>query len=383
VAERLDRSALMDQARAATGLDDFGDGDFIEPLDVLVASLESDAGLDARSRGAAEGTLIGLLVKRLRLVEDRRSHPAIAEEKITAPVFIVGLPRTGSTHLHALLGQVEGVRTPLFWEMTLPSPPPEAATAATDPRIAEVQAMVDRLPPELLVRHPIAPTRPEQCNMLNDWSFLHQALMASYEIPSYWNYLLDADYRPAFEAHRRMLQHLQWHNPGRWVLKYPKHLMALDVLIEAYPDAGLVWTHRDPGVVVPSVVSFTGYMRASGGTRFDQVRFGREWAALEEMVLRRGMAVRAELPDAGERIIDVSYQSIMQDPVGTVAAIAQRFAIPFTAASKDRVQAFVDAHPKSEHGQHRYRPEDFGLDADRLRRRFGFYIRHFGVESEA
>jgi hypothetical protein len=372
-------AAAVEQA----GPDDFGDIPFAEPLDVLVESLEREAGLTDERQQAAEATLVGLLVKRLRLVDDRRRHPGIADEKITAPLFIVGLPRTGSTHLHALMGQAEGIRTPLFWEMSLPSPPPERETFTTDPRIGQIQAVVDQMPAEMLKRHPIAATRPEQCNMLNDWSFLHQALLAYYAIPTYRDWLLDADYSPAFEAHRRTLQHLQWRNPGQWVLKYPKHLIALDVLLETYPDARLVWTHRDPAVVLPSAVSFTGYIRATNTPAFDPVRFGREWAVLEELVLRRGLSVRDRLPDAADRIYDLHYGDLMRDPVGTLESIFGHFGMPFTDESRRGVQRWVDQHPKTAHGVHTYRAEDFGLDRDRLRARFDFYVERFGVEAEA
>lgn len=372
-------AAAVEQA----GLDDFGDIPFAEPLDVLVESLEREAGLTDERQQAAEATLVGLLVKRLRLVDDRRRHPGIADEKITAPLFILGLPRTGSTHLHALMGQAEGIRTPLFWEMSLPSPPPERETFSTDPRIGQIQAVVDQMPAEMLKRHPIAATRPEQCNMLNDWSFIHQALLAYYAIPTYRDWLLDADYSPAFEAHRRTLQHLQWRNPGQWVLKYPKHLIALDVLLETYPDARLVWTHRDPAVVLPSAVSFTGYIRATNTPAFDPVRFGREWAVLEELVLRRGLSVRDRLPDAADRIYDLHYGDLMRDPVGTLESIFGHFGMPFTDESRRGVQRWVDEHPKTAHGVHTYRAEDFGLDRDRLRARFGFYVERFGVEAEA
>lgn len=372
-------AAAVEQA----GLDDFGDIPFAEPLDVLVESLEREAGLTDERQQAAEATLVGLLVKRLRLVDDRRRHPGIADEKITAPLFILGLPRTGSTHLHALMGKAEGIRTPLFWEMSLPSPPPERETFSTDPRIGQIQAVVDQMPAEMLKRHPIAATRPEQCNMLNDWSFIHQALLAYYAIPTYRDWLLDADYSPAFEAHRRTLQHLQWRNPGQWVLKYPKHLIALDVLLETYPDARLVWTHRDPAVVLPSAVSFTGYIRATNTPAFDPVRFGREWAVLEELVLRRGLSVRDRLPDAADRIYDLHYGDLMRDPVGTLESIFGHFGMPFTDESRRGVQRWVDEHPKTAHGVHTYRAEDFGLDRDRLRARFGFYVERFGVEAEA
>lgn len=379
----ITRAALMAAATEQTGLDDFGDIPFAEPLDILVGALEREAGLDDARAQAAEATLVGLLTKRLRLIDDRRRYPAIADEKIVAPLFIVGLPRTGSTHLHALMGQADGIRTPLFWEMSMPSPPPERDTFTTDPRIAQVQSLVDRMPADMLKRHPIAATRPEQCNMLNDWSFIHQALLAYYEIPTYRDWLFNADYRPALEAHRRMLQHLQWRNPGQWVLKYPKHLIALDVLLATYPDARLVWTHRDPAVVLPSVASFTGYIRASNTPSFDAVRFGREWAMLEELVLHRGLSVRDRLPDAAERVYDLHYRDLMADPVGSLSSIFGHFGMPFSDESRQRVVAWVDAHPRTEHGVHTYRADDFGFDGDRLRERFGFYIERFGVEIEA
>ena len=379
----LNRDELMSVATTQTGLDDFGDIPFHEPLDVLIESLNREAGLAGDRERAAAATLVGLLTKRLRLVPDRKIHPAIAAEVSKTPLFIVGLPRTGSTHLHALLGQAEGIRTPMYWEMSLPSPPPERETFTTDPRIAQIQAVVDQLPVELLQRHPMSPTRPEQCNMLNDWSFIHQALLASYELPTYRDWLFNADYRPAFETHRRTLQHLQWRNPGQWVLKYPKHLMALDVLLECYPDARLVWTHRDPAVVLPSVVSFTGYMRASATPNYDPKRFGREWALLEELVLRRGLDTRDQLTDANERIFDLHYQDLMADQVGSVEAIFRHFDMPFTDDARRGVQEWIDGHPRTEHGEHRYDAADFGFDQDRLRDRFGFYIKRFGVKAES
>lgn len=373
---------LLAAARAQTELDDFGDIPYQEPLDVLVEALNREARLDDAHQAAAAGTITGLLSKRLRLVDDRKRFPAIADETITAPLFIVGLPRTGSTHLHALMGQADGIRVPLYWEMTMPSPPPERATFTTDPRIAQVQAIVDMIPAEMLQRHPIAPTRPEQCNMLNDWSLIHQALLAYYEIPTYREWLLNTDYRPAFEAHRRTLQHLQWRTPGQWVLKYPKHLIALQVLLETYPDARLVWTHRDPAVVLPSVASFTGYIRAGNSSDFDPVRYGREWAAFEEIVLLRGLAVRNGLADAGSRIYDLHYHDLMRDPVGSVERIFSHFDMPFDDDSRRGVEEWVAAHPKTEHGRHEYTAAQFGFDPEQLRERFAFYIDQFDVAPE-
>jgi hypothetical protein len=379
--ERLERDDLLERAIARSGLNDFGDLPLHEPLDVLVDSMNREAGLAGPRLAQAEGMIVATLVKRLGLVEDRKRFPAIADEVIAAPLFIVGAPRTGSTHLHGLMSRIEGVRAPMFWEMTLPSPPPEQATATTDPRIAQVQAMVDQVPAELQKRHPIAPMRPEQCNVLTDWSLYNFAWLASYQIPSYREWLFDADHAPVFEAHRRTLQHLQWKHPGRWVLKYPKHLLNLDSLIEAYPDAGLIWTHRDPAVVIPSVCSLTGFMR-SATPGYDPVRFGREWAAIEELVMRRGLSVRDRRPGPAGRDLDLRYRDLMADPIGSVAAIGERYDLPVSEASVAELRAWIDSHPKTEHGVHEYTPETFGFTAEGLRRRFAFYTERFDLDDQ-
>lgn len=378
----LSRPALMEAATREARLDDFGDVPFAEALDTLVGALDREAGLDAARAQAAATGIVRLLVKRLRLVDDRKRYPAIADVAITAPIVITGLPRTGSTHLHGLLGQVEGVRTPRFWEMAQPSPPPERATFETDPRIALVDAELAFTPAGLQVRHPFAARRPEQCNLLNDWAFINQTPIASYHVPSYRDWLFDTDHGPAYEAHRRTLQHLQWRTGGRWVLKYPKHLMALDALLATYPDAVLVWTHRDPAVVVPSTCSLTSYMRALTTGSVDLPRFGREWAVMEELVAYRGMRVRDAMPDAGSRVIDVHYHDLMADPIGTVAAILEFAGLPFSEGSRAGVAAFIADNAKDRHGSHAYSAEEFGLDVGRLRRRFGWYIDRFGVHVE-
>jgi len=370
------RDDLLTRATELSGLDDVGDVPFLEALDVLVDSFNRDARVDGDVQVRAVEMLTGVLVKRLRLVDDRKRYPGIAEEVIAAPVVIVGQPRSGSTHLHALLACVEGFRAPRFWEMSAPSPPPERVTFATDPRIAAVQAMVDQMPAEMLVRHPMSATRPEQCNLLCDWTFINQAWMASFDIRSYREWFLDADYAPAYEAHRRTLQHLQWHNPGRWVLKYPKHLLSLDALLATYPDAVLIWTHRDPTAVLPSAVSLTGFMRASNTPDYDPVRFAREWLVIEELALHRGLATR-DRDDREERHLDVDYESLVHDPVETVAALCERVGVAFDDGSRRAVQRWLDDNPQDQHGVHRYTAAEFGLDADRLRTRFDFYSRRF------
>lgn len=378
----LDAETLVKTAAMQTGLDDLGDIPYEEPLEVLLESLNRESGLDDERLTAAGGTLIGLLVKRLRLVDDRKRYPEIKRQQVEAPIFIVGLPRSGSTLLHSLMGQVSGLRVPLYWEMANPSPPPTEETYAHDPRIDQVRSLLAQMPAEMLLRHPVAADRPEQCNLLNDWSLIHQALLAYYHLPSYRDWLLDADYSPAFEAHRRTLQHLQWRTRGRWVLKYPKHLIALDALFDAYPDACVVWTHRDPAVVMPSVASLTGYIRSTTSAPIDEARYGREWTAFEELVLHRGLAVREKTGRHDDRFFDVHYLDLMADPVGTLSGILDHFGVSFGTGSVAAVERFLAENPQTKHGVHSYSAAQFGLDRNRLHRRFGAYIDRYGVQPE-
>ena len=382
MAAELTADALMEQASRTAGLSDWGDLPFVEGLKALLWALDNEAGLSTQGKAGAAAGVTALLVKRLRLVDDRRQNPEIADEKVTAPIVVVGLPRSGTTHLHALLAERPGSRAPLQWEMSQPSPPPEWGSFFTDPRISQVQAGLDARPgaDELMAIHPFGATRPEQCIGLIDWSFVNSAFFAPWRVPSYQEWFLGADHGPAYEHHRRMLQHLQWRTPGEWVLKWPKHVFSLDALLATYPDARIVWTHRDPGNVLPSVANFVGTIRRMG-PGFDPARFGQEWTAVEEMGLLKGMAVRDRMI-APDQVIDVHYNELMSDPEQTVVRIYEHFGIDIDDEGRKRVRQFQQDNPAGKHGSHRYAASDYGLDVDALRYRFATYIDRFGVEPD-
>lgn len=376
--DKLDRVQLMARARERAGLSDFGDLPFEEALDMFVFSLEREARLDDARRQQTAEMITGMLVKNLRLVEDRKRFPGIAQEVIKDPIFILGLPRTGSTNLHGLMAQIEGVRAPRRWEMALPSPPPETETYGTDPRIAAIHERdVVNASNELQRKHPIAAERPEQCLGINDYMFMNWAMLAPYEVPSYRDWLLTADHRPAYEAHKRTLQHLQHRHPGQWVLKYPKHSFALDALLAVYPDARIIWTHRSPVNVIPSIISLIETLRkVTPG--YDPKLLGRNWAAFEELGMRRGMDMRDNLltPD---RVIDIHYNDVMKDPVGSIARAYRHFGLELSERSGERIQAFLAANAKDKHGAHDYSAEKFGLNEQVLRTLFKDYTERFGI----
>jgi hypothetical protein len=379
----LDTDWFLEQAAAEAGLDDFGDLPFRAGIDALLWALQHESGNppDRLTEVAAKLVLPGL-VKRLRLVDDRKRYPQIASQEVRAPIVITGLPRTGSTHLQALLATRPGARSPLEWEMRLPSPPPAAATFRTDPRIALVQVAINARPnaSALQAIHPYGAQRPEQCLGLIDWGFVNQTYLAYQRIPSYYEFYLGADQRLVYEHHKRFLQHLQAFAPGEWVLKWPKHVFGLDALLEVYPDARIVWTHRDPGKVIPSSVSFVGTLRSMNSPVFDPRRFGAEWTALEDMGLHRGLAARDRVGD--DRFLDVHYNDLTADPVAEVTRIYRHFGIPVDDETVDRVRGFQDENPHGKHGAHQYTPEQFGLDPERIQRRFALYTDRFGIEPD-
>jgi hypothetical protein len=229
--------------------------------------------------------------------------------------------------------------------------------------------------------HPFGATRPEQCIGLIDWSFVNSAAVAPHFMPSYIDWFLAADHGPAYEHHRRMLQHLQWRVPGEWVLKWPKHLFSLDALLDTYPDARIVWTHRDPGRVLPSVVDFVGSIRRGISPVYDPVRFGNEWVALEEIGLLRAMTVRERIRDES-RFYDLQYNDLIADPVAAVSRIYEHFGIAVDDEIRGRVADYQADNPQDKHGRHRYTPDQYGLDVDRIRQRFRPYIERYGVEPD-
>lgn len=374
---------LMDRAAKSCGLSDYGDLPFREGLEVQLWAMEHESQLPPERLNALTDGIVNLLTKRLKLVDDRKKHPQIEDEVIKAPLIILGLPRTGSTHLHALMATRPNARAPLMWEMNVPSPPPDRETFYSDPRIKMVQSAIESRPDaeEMMKIHPTEATRPEQCIGLIDWSFVNFSVAASGRMPSYFEWFLNADHRAAYEHHHRMMQHLQWKVPGEWVLKYPKHVFSLYALLETYPDARIIWTHRDPAKVLASVCNFVGSIRKSLDPQFNAQRFGREWVAIEEMGLSRAMNVRHQLNDE-KRFYDVHFQDLMSDPVKTVTGIYKYFDIPVDSETEANIANYQSENPKDKHGKHEYTPETYGLTIDHLRERFSAYSERFNVQSE-
>jgi hypothetical protein len=381
----LEPDALCDAARAETGLDDFeGDG-FREGLHVLCEAIDKEAQLHEAGQLGAQGHLTRLLATRLRVTDWRRRHPEIGAQEVPRPVFMIGLPRTGTTALAALLQRDPLRRSLLAWESSTPVPPPELATRDSDPRIAATQAGIDAmhaLRPELRAMYDAVATASTECHDLLGMEFKTQHFCGQYWVPSYAAWQRDCDMESAYRQHKRVLQLLQWRcPPSTWHLHSPVHLLSLDDLLRVYPDALFLMTHRDPASVLGSVCSLISGMLSLGSDRLNPYAVGRDQLDVWAEGLRRAARFRKRIGEM--RFADVYFQDLVADPVGTVERAYARLGLEFDERARQGMSEWAQANPRGRHGEHRYRLEDYGLDVSRVHAAFGFYLESFDVRVEA
>jgi hypothetical protein len=382
----LDPDQMLDDARRATGLDDFGDDWFQEPYRVLVKALEEEAQLNLLGRTLIRSEIARVLERRLRVEDELTRHPEIEEQPV-APVHVVtGLGRTGTSILHELLALDPDNRVPIQWEMMYPVPPPESATFASDVRIARADLevrMMNEIVPAVRTMHEQAGDLPNECIFLFAYQFASDMWGGLYHVPSYLVWVGTHDLRPAYAYHKRLLQLLQWrHRKPRWVLKAPSHLSRLELLFETYPDARVVITHRDPLRVVASIANLMASLKYMGSDRVDyeatlqQMAFGNAYLC-QRLTGQRKAGV---LPE--DQITDLRYADLMADPVAAVRGVYERWGIPFGDGLAERIRAHLGARPKDRHGAHEYSLADTGLDLEKERLRYADYQARFGVPSE-
>lgn len=377
---RLDAEALLRLARRRTGLDDFGPHDVAAPLALLCGALEREAQLTQTGRLAALWDLRRLLATRLRLVEERRRDGAIAAVQIRRPLFVTGLPRTGTTLLHALLACDPEARAPLHWETLFPTVADGAVAARRIRTCGRNLDWFHVLNPAMRRIHPLGATLAEECLILTSYSLLSFQFETSYAVPTYQTWLESTDLRPMYRWHRRLLQHLQRQRPGaRWVLKAPAHLFGIDAIRAVYPDAVFVFTHRDPLDVVASNASLHTVLRRAFAAGVDPHRVGRENSVRWCEGMRRALAARDADADGADRYFDVGYTDLMRDPLGVVGRIYDRFGIDFSTAAEKAMRSFLAANPKDRHGRHEYDLAAFGLDQGEELARYRDYRERFGL----
>lgn len=381
----LDPNDVVKRAVSRAGSSDFGDADFLDGLGRFLRSADQEARLTLLGRIMVRGYAIDNLVNRLSVIDWRKRHPGVADERIVAPLFIIGLPRTGTTILHSVLEQDPANRSPLSWEIQHPCPPATPATWSDDPRIARMQRTLEQLfelVPGFEAIHPMSATSPEECVAIFTQCFKSEQLLVQFNLPSYQTWLDDADMRPVYEYHRRFLQHAQSGGVrgGRWVLKSPAHLHQIGTLLEVYPDAKVVHTHRDPIRVCTSIASLMAMLRGAASDHIDLHEIGRQqldwWAKLVGAALEH----RKRMGDRDHQFFDVRLRETVADPVDVVRRMYAHFDFALDDEVEERMQRFVRDNPRDKHGSHTYTPEDFGIDPVRDRAPFEEYTAYFGLE---
>lgn len=386
---RLEEDALLSKAVQRTGLDDFGDDSFREPLRVILASFDREVPATFVARIFVRDQFLLRLTNRLRIQHTLKVYPEIAHQSVDRPMFICGLPRTGSTLLHRLLAEDPANRVPRAWEIDNPVPPPDAVTYKTDPRIRQVErrlAILNFLAPSFRTIHNLSAKSPEECIQLMANDFTGIYFLVALDLPSYRRWFYDQDLTHAYRLHKRQLQLLQFRYRGtRWVLKAPQHLTGLQSLLKVYPDACVVQLHRDPLKAVPSCVSLIATMRSAFYDNVQPNTVGDEWLTDLARSVQRGMQARVcakANPACSARFIDLHYRDLVEQPLLAVRQIYDTFGYELTEETVERMGAFLSTHPQHQHGKHHYMLEEFGLNASDVRERFSTYCEHFGVVAE-
>jgi hypothetical protein len=367
---------LEDGARVATGLDDFGSPYYREGLERTVEALNTEADLNEMGGVIQHATISNALIQRLKIVDTYKQHPEIDDEVVEGPVFVIGLPRTGTTALSQLVAADPQFRSLRMWESQQPTPPPEADTQHTDPRIADAEAgteMLYEMFPLMKSLYNSEATAPTECQDLMGMSFRTFHFDGVVRVPSYLEWLMSCDMRGTYTFHRQVLKLLQWHcKPSLWHLKTPVHIFALDALVEAYPNAKFMWSHRDPAKVMGSVCSLIKYVRSWSSDRDDAHELGAEQLASWAEGVRRAMDFRRRVGD--ERFADVSFADLQTNPIGTLEGAYKTLGLTFTDATLRSVQQWADGHKPGSRGAHDYDLTDYGLTPDQVRASFSEYL---------
>ncbi len=378
-------AAVLDAARARTGLDDFGADDFRERLGVWLRALDEDAGLHAVGRIGAFRDCVRYASNRLRLEDLLRRHPEIAEVEIEAPLIVAGLPRSGTTHLLNLIAADTRLRSLPYWESLEPVPVTGEPTGADDPRLArcrEGYAQQVALMPLLKNMHDMTPEHVHEEIELQALDFASYELEWIATVPRWRDHYLAHDQTPHYAYLKKALQALQWlRGPDRWVLKSPQHMEQLGPLRAVFPDATLAITHRDPISVIASAVTMLAYGDRLRRTAVDPPAVAAYWTERVETLLRACVRDREIWPEA--QSLDVLFHEFMADDLAMVERIYARAELPMTGDARAQLERFLADNPRGKHGRIVYDLRaDFGIDPQALRERFGFYYDRFPVRQE-
>jgi hypothetical protein len=377
----IDEKQLIAKACEKTQADDFGPEGWQVGLQALVGALNEEGNLNELGEAVYVDQLVGLLSSRLEIERWYADFPGIEQQEIVAPLFGIGLPRTGSTALSFLLACDESRRSLRTWEASSPCPPPETATEHTDPRIAVSAAGIEmshQMFPDFVGMLPSSPTGPSECLLLMGLDFHSQLFQGMAILPSYTDFLLTCDMEPTYRYHKRVLKLLQWRcPPNRWSLKTPSHMSTIRGLDSVYPDARFVMTHRDITSVIPSVCAVKEALSTPLTDSFDCLAVGRHEHMLWLESIRRLIDFRKDGRE--DRFVDVSFSEMQSDPIGSMGRLYYQLGDNLTPDTRNRMAEWWEESAKDRRQGKRPDPATYGLDVDALRKDFAFYHDQIGI----
>ena len=379
---------LIAEARRETGLHEFGDESFLPAMGILLDSVEREAGLNPFGRFNVRTRVVRSLKNRLWAEACFAAHPEIRERRIAAPIVIVGPHRSGTTRIQRMLATDARVQHLRTWEGFNPAPRQTSPDLGRADRYQEVRAMLAagrEAYPGAFTAHPMDADWPEEEMLLLNHSFCSFSLLGLYQVPSYYRWFLDADKTFAYRYMADLMRLISWDRGDaedkRWILKNPQHMLDLDLLSRIFPDARLVFTHRDPIKTVGSIMSLVWSYAVQHTDLPCRARIRDVWLDFCEQMARRCMESRDNIPAAQQ--LDVQYEDMNRDWRGSMRRIYDFAGIEFSAEAERAQQDWLQASAReNHHGGHRYALEDFGVTAEEVDRRMMFVREKYAIPYE-
>lgn len=378
---RLDADRMIAAAKRSTGLSDFGDEWFMEPLHVLVKSINDEARLNTLGNLLQHTRFVSALSTRLRAEQIFKENPDIQETDLGRIILIAGLQRTGTTALHRLLCSNPKLRALYSWEMLNPLPAPNDKQGNERSRISKAKRaskIMRYLAPEFFVVHPIEFDAPEEDIFLLDLSFMSQSPEATMHVPNYANWLEKQDQTAAYEYMYKMLKLMHWQRSGEaWVLKTPHHMEHIDTILNVFPDIRIVQTHREPEQSIASFFSMVAHARGILSDHVDAMEVGQHWLRKSLRLMRRSIEARKSQEPA--IFIDILYEDLIRNPIGTLRHLYVKSDLTFDVSVENHAKNIAKKETKDRYGKHVYRLGDFGIDKNRLNDQCAFYRYEYGL----
>jgi hypothetical protein len=380
----FDLAGVLADAQRKEALTDWGPGEFERPLGMLLTDY-ADADLNVVGVHILRSGIVHSLRMRLRAQEWIRRHPEILDERIVAPIVVVGMMRSGTTLLQRLLAADPRFNCAYGWEVVEVAPRLDHRFNGVDPRIAISEAREDKsreLAPDLFVIHPMYAREAEEEIVFLADAFLSHVPESGAHLPNYRSWLDEQDFAPAYSYLHRMLQFLQWQKrqrdamAERWVLKSPAHLGYLDLLRAQFPDLHVVHMHRDPATTIASGASLNATLHAMHADTVDLQQVGGEWLQRMGWTNDRAMAVRQSWANEAALVTDIAYEDAVAEPIGQVARVYDAVGMPLTVEAESAMRRWLDERPR-EAARPAYGLEDYGLRPAQVYERFALYNKRF------